>query len=203
MKLIADSLDCQRGGRTVFQNLSFTVTTGQLLLLRGRNGAGKTSLLRIIAGLGVEPHAALRLEGGHEDLSIAQQCHFIAHQNAIKPSLSVTENLAFWTGFSGGGNVRTALATFALEDLAPFSAALLSAGQKRRLALARLAAVPRPIWLLDEPTVGLDTASIKRLGTLMTGHLASGGMIVATTHVDIGITADQTLDFDTLQQEAA
>jgi heme exporter protein A len=203
MKLIADNLDCERGGRTVFQHLSFSAASGQLLLLKGRNGAGKTSLVRIIAGLGADPRSALRLEGGHDDLTIPQQCHFIAHQNAIKPSLTVAENLAFWTGFSGGGDVTGALAEFALDDLAPFSAALLSAGQKRRLALARLAAVPRPIWLLDEPTVGLDAASIKRLGRLMTGHLATGGLILATTHVDIGITPSQVFDFDTLGQEAA
>ncbi len=202
MELIAKDITCERGGRTVFEHLSFATAAGQLLVLKGRNGAGKTSLLRLIAGLAEQAAGDLTLNGGHPELSLAQHCHFVAHQEAIKPALTVAENLAFWSGFYGGGDIVSALGVFDLERLAPFSAALLSAGQKRRLALSRLALVHRPVWLLDEPTVGLDTASTATLGTLMTGHLQTGGLIVATTHIDIGIAPDQVFDFDSREAAA-
>jgi heme exporter protein A len=197
MELIANNLACERGGRTVFEGLSLSLTSGQLLVLRGRNGAGKTTLLRLIAGLGTIAGGELTLDGGHDELTIGQQCHFIAHQDAAKPALSVEENLQFWSGFLGGGDMATALAAFDLSHLAPFSAALLSAGQKRRLALSRLALIARPLWLLDEPSVGLDHASGDRLCTAMRNHLEHGGLIIATTHVDLGIEPDLVFDFDT------
>ena len=202
MKLTGDKLACQRGGRLVFEEVSFSVAAGELLILKGRNGAGKTSLLRVIAGLNGNVDGQLTLQGGHGDLTIAQQCHFIAHQDAVKPALSVSENLAFWSGFSGGGDVPAALAAFDLTDLAPFSATLLSAGQKRRLALSRLVSVARPLWLLDEPTVGLDAASVKNVNQIMSAHLHAGGLIIATTHIDIGIKPARVFDFDTHEVEA-
>lgn len=198
MWLIGEKLVCERGGRQVFAGLDFVVGAGELLVLKGPNGAGKTSLLRMIAGLNEPVSGRLELEGGHAELTIGQHCHFIAHQDALKPALTVAENLAFWGDFLGGGEVEGALSAFNLAPLAHFQAALLSAGQKRRLALSRLALIPRPIWLLDEPTVGLDQGSQERLVTLITGHLAHGGLIIAATHVEIGAKPHRLLDFATL-----
>ena len=161
MELTANDLTCERGGRIVFRNVSLALSRGQLMQLTGPNGSGKSSLLRLIAGLN-EPQAGRCAEGGEADLTIGQQAHYIAHQEAVKTALTVQENLAFWRDFLGGGDVDEALAAFDLARLSSYPAGLLSAGQKRRLALARLVLVPRVLWLLDEPTVGLDTASLAR-----------------------------------------
>jgi len=197
MKLSGENLACQRGGRTVFSNLSFAVSGGEMLILRGPNGAGKTSLLRLIAGLAPAAAGKLVLSGGEEALPPGQQCHYIAHQNASKPQLTVMENLRFWSSFHGGSDERVydAVEAMALEELTGYAAGLLSAGQKRRLALARLVLVERPIWLLDEPTVGLDVASVERLRVLMEAHLAQGGMIIATTHIDLGMAGARVFEF--------
>ncbi|MFZ5673918.1 MAG: heme ABC exporter ATP-binding protein CcmA [Pseudomonadota bacterium] len=193
VELKADSLACQRGGRTVFTDVNFTLSSGQLLELRGPNGAGKSSLLRLIAGLGEAVSGRITLTGGSGDLSIGQQAHYAAHQEAIKSPLTVAENLDFWAGFLGGGDKAAALAAFDLEALADYPAALLSAGQKRRLSLARLALVPRLLWLLDEPTVGLDANSLGRLTRLLRSHLTGGGLAVVATHAPLDLTADATL----------
>lgn len=189
MELKADNLACERGGRLVFEGIKFSLRAGELMELTGPNGSGKSSLLRLIAGLGEPSNGAIHLDGGHAELSIGQQCHYIAHQDAIKPALTVLENLKFWQGYLGGGVCERAIAAFALERLTDHPAQLLSAGQKRRLALARLALAPRLIWLLDEPTVGLDSASQARLFALITSHLNSGGMAIAATHVALAIPA--------------
>lgn len=194
MELTADNLTCERGGRTVFTGVRFSVSKGQLMQLTGPNGSGKSSLLRLIAGLNESTSGTLRLEGGHPELSIGQQAHYIAHQEAVKTALTVHENLDFWRGFLGGGDVDDALAGFDLLRFSSFQAGLLSAGQKRRLALARLALVPRLLWLLDEPTVGLDSASLARLVTVMSAHLGKGGMIIAATHVPLGREPDLRLE---------
>ena len=179
----------------MFSDLDFSVAAGGMLILRGPNGAGKTSLLRVIAGLNDVVDGDLQLEGGIKGEPVSGNCQFIAHQDAFKPALTVFENLQFWSDYFGGGDVQLALEAFSLEALASFSAGLLSAGQKRRLALGRLAMIERPIWLLDEPTVGLDAASVKQLQTLMAKHLAGGGMIIATTHIDLGMKDAKVLDF--------
>lgn len=195
MKLVAENLTCERGERVVFRGIDFSVAAGEMLILKGPNGAGKTSLLRLIAGL-VEPsEGRLELEGGHADLSIGQQCHLVAHQNAVKPTLTVRENLEFWSGFLGGGKVDEALETFNLTALESYATALLSAGQLRRLTLSRLLVIPRVLWLLDEPTVGLDTNSTDSLRKTMQGQLDRGGMIIATTHIDLGMKQARTFDF--------
>lgn len=196
MRLTVSNLACVRAGRTVFSQLSFELAGGHALCLRGANGAGKTSLLRLLAGL-IEPAAgSIDLTGRHADLSIGQHAHFIAHANAVKPALTVAENLVFWRDYLGGGDVDEALAAFALAPLAGFAARLLSAGQTRRLALSRLALAPRALWLLDEPTVGLDAGSLERLAQVMRAHLANGGLIVAATHVDVGLDDAEVFDFD-------
>ena len=191
--LQANALACQRGGRAVFSDVSFALSAGQLLELRGPNGSGKSSLLRLIAGLGEPTAGAIALEGGSPELSIGQQAHYAAHQEAIKSPLTVEENLEFWGDFLGGGDIAAALAAFNLADLAQYPAALLSAGQKRRLSLSRLALVPRPIWLLDEPTLGLDQASLERLMQLLRGHLSGGGLAIIATHTALAVAADATL----------
>jgi heme exporter protein A len=194
MRLIGEQLACQRGDRTVFAGLGFELGQGGLLVLTGPNGSGKTSLLRMIAGL-IEPAAGrLTLHGGPPELSIGQQCHLVAHQDALKPALTALENLAFWGDFLGHGDVAAALAAFDLEALCGLQAGLLSAGQKRRLALSRLALTPRSLWLLDEPTVGLDQASQHRLSALMEAHLDRGGLMIVATHVGIGLEASQSID---------
>ncbi len=156
--------------------------------MTGRNGAGKSSLLRMIAGLVRIAAGQLILEGGDPDIPIAEQAHYLGHQDAMKPSLTVDENLQFWTGFLGASrNAKSALEAVDLAPLADLPAAYLSAGQRRRLSIARLVAVPRPIWLLDEPTSSLDTPSQARLAELMRDHLHAGGMIIAATHGAIGL----------------
>jgi heme exporter protein A len=188
MQLSAANLACERGGRLVFRALSFTVAGGEALLVTGRNGAGKSSLLRMIAGLVRLAAGSLTLEGGEPDAEIGEQAHYLGHLDALKPSLTVAENLQFWTQFLGGsGDIEPALDAVDLAPLADLPAAYLSAGQRRRLSIARLAAVKRPLWLLDEPTSALDAASQKRLSGLMRGHLAGGGIIVAATHGAIGL----------------
>lgn len=188
MRLTACDLACTRGGRRVFDGLSFSVNAGEALLVTGRNGAGKSSLLRMLAGLVRVAGGSLTLDGGDSQRTIGEQAHYVGHQDALKPSLSVQENLAFWGRYLGGVTAtEEALAAFDLDDLSDLPAAYLSAGQRRRLSLARLAAAPRPIWLLDEPTSALDAASQARLAELMRRHLSGGGLIVAATHAPIGL----------------
>jgi heme exporter protein A len=189
MQLKAEELSCNRGGREVFRGLSFSLSSGEAMVVTGRNGAGKSSLLRMLAGLVRIPAGRLALEGGEADIPLAEHTHYIGHQDAMKPSLSVEENLQFWTKFLGGGgqSIEPALAALNLAPLARLPAVYLSAGQRRRLSIARLVAVQRPIWLLDEPTSALDVPSQKNLGELMRGHLAGGGMIIAAAHGPIGL----------------
>jgi heme exporter protein A len=187
LTLRGDDLVCRRGGREVFSGLRFAVSSGQALAVTGRNGAGKSSLLRMIAGLLRIEGGTLTLSGGDAERSIGEQAHYLGHQDAHKPSLSVAENLEFWRAWLGGGECGAALKAVGLDTLATLPAAYLSAGQKRRLSLARLVAIPRPIWLLDEPSSALDASAQTMLLSLMRSHLDDGGMIIAATHSDIGI----------------
>ena len=153
------------------------------LLVTGPNGAGKSSLLRLVAGLVQPAQGRLALDGGDPELTIGEQSHYLGHQDALKSSLSVRENLAFWAEFLGNTGpkvkVDAALAAVGLAELAGLPALYLSAGQRRRLSLARLIAIPRPIWLLDEPTSALDAAAQSSLADLMRAHLAGGGLLLA------------------------
>jgi heme exporter protein A len=201
IRLSAHDLGCVRGGREVFEGLNFTVASGEALAVTGRNGAGKTTLLRLIAGLLELAHGRLELTGGAPEATIAEQAHYLGHRDALKPALSVLENLQFWYAFLGGkdasiASALTALEAVALDGLAGLPAAYLSAGQRRRLAIARLIAAPRPIWLLDEPTAALDTASQARLAELMQSHLAGGGIIVAATHGPLGLDGVRELQIE-------
>lgn len=188
MQLRADELTCNRGGREVFRGLSFNLSGTEAMVVSGRNGAGKSSLLRMIAGLVRIAAGRITLDGGAADTPIAEQTHYLGHQDALKPSLSVAENLRFWSEFLGARrDIQSALDAVDLVGLADLPAGYLSAGQRRRLSIARLVAVPRPIWLLDEPTSALDAPSQKRLAELMRTHLTGGGMIVAAAHGPIGL----------------
>jgi heme exporter protein A len=206
MRLSASDLMCIRGGRQVFRNLSFALDAGAALVVTGPNGAGKSSLLRVIAGLIRPSQGRLTLEGGDPELTIGEQSHYLGHQDALKPALSVRENLDFWAEFFGAGEASpkelSALATVGLDGLARLPAAYLSAGQRRRLSLARMVAVARPIWLLDEPTSALDAAAQAMLVDLMRAHRAGGGLILAATHGPIGLEGAQELKLGTINSRA-
>jgi heme exporter protein A len=192
--LAAVDLACVRADRAVFRDLQFAVHGGEILAVTGPNGAGKSSLLRLIAGLLPPAQGRLTLDGGHGELSIGEQAHYVGHQDAHKPSLTVGENLAFWNDVLGGANgVGMALARVGLAALAQLPALYLSAGQRRRLSLARLLVKQRPIWLLDEPGSALDAAGQAMLADMMRTHLADGGIIVAAIHAPIELAAAQEL----------
>jgi heme exporter protein A len=171
--LAANKISCRRGGKLLFHGLSFRLTPGEAILVSGPNGAGKTSLLRQIAGLLALEGGEFSLEGKAGDVPLPELCHYVGHANAIKTVASVNENLTFWHDFLGGGPVSLQRAPdmFGLGSLSCLPAGLLSAGQKRKLALSRLLAAPRPIWLLDEPSVSLDAPSAKVLERLIADHL--------------------------------
>jgi len=189
-RLFGRDVRCVRGGREVFAGLAFEAAAGEALAVTGHNGAGKTSLLRLIAGLLQPAGGTIEIEGGEPELTVPEQAHYLGHRDALKPALSVTENLSFWADFLGGSTARPVLdclAAVGLAHAADLPAAYLSAGQRRRLSLARLLAVRRLLWLLDEPTAALDVAGQAMFAGLMREHLASGGLIVAATHGPLGI----------------
>lgn len=186
MRLIASDISCSRGGRVLYDRLSFSLEGGGLLLLTGPNGAGKTSLLRQIAGLLPLDRGAISFPGGDR----AEEIHFVGHGAAIRETLTVAENLAFWRDLYGRteGTLESALERLQLAPLAALPARVLSAGQKRRLALARLVAIRRKLWLLDEPDTALDAAGRTTLAALIAAHRAGGGMIVIASHGTLAVT---------------
>ena len=192
--LEARKLTCVRGGRRLFSSLSFKVESGHALILRGPNGSGKTSLLRIIAGFLTPQEGHLRWRGveGKAALNTLQEnIHLIGHLTALKPVLSVAENVSIWATLHGSNDQTTeALHAMGLAELAELPVHFLSEGQKRRTALARLIAFQKPIWLLDEPLAGLDAASADRLTEVITGHLSNDGIAVIATHQPLQLDAE-------------
>jgi heme exporter protein A len=182
------NLAVARGGVTVLQGLGFAVAPGQALILRGPNGSGKTTLLRTLAGL--QPPVS-----GTIDLP-ADAIAYAAHADGLKSTLTVAENLAFWAAIYGGPAIDRAVAALDLSGLTRRRAGELSAGQKRRLGLARLLVTGRPLWLLDEPTVSLDVASVALFAGVVRQHLAGGGAAIVATHVDLGLPEAPILDLD-------
>jgi heme exporter protein A len=193
MRLSGCGVRCVRGGREVFSGLAFEAASGEALAVTGANGSGKTSLLRMIAGVLAIAGGSIGLEGGEAEMTLPEQAHYVGHRDALKPALSVLENLAFWRDFLGGEafDARESLAAVGLDHAAHLPAAYLSAGQRRRLSIARLLAVRRRIWLLDEPTNALDAAGQSMFAGLMGEHLARGGLIIAATHAPLGVPAKE------------
>jgi heme exporter protein A len=191
MRLLGSGVRCVRGGREVFAGLDFETSSGEALAVTGRNGSGKTSLLRLIAGLLAMSGGSIGLEGGEDELTLPEQAHYLGHRDALKPALSVEENLAFWRDFLGGkaSDPHAALAAVGLDHAMHLPAAYLSAGQRRRLSIARLLVVRRQVWLLDEPTNALDAAGQSMFTSLMETHLTRGGLIIAATHAPLGLPA--------------
>ena len=193
MQLSGRGIRCVRGGREVFSGLDFVISSGEALAVTGANGSGKTSLLRMIAGLLALSGGSIDLEGCEGELTLAEQAHYLGHRDAMKPALSVLENLSFWRDFLGGeiSDVEQSLATVGIGHAAHLPAAYLSAGQRRRLSIARLIAVRRPIWLLDEPTSALDAAGQTLFAAVMRDHLARGGLVIAATHAPLGVDSKE------------
>jgi heme exporter protein A len=186
MQIAVEHLGVARGGVTVLQGLTFRVAPGQALILRGPNGSGKTTLLRTLAGL--QPPVAGTINLPPEATAYG------AHADGLKSTLTVRENLAFWAAIHGTANIDAAMTGMDVANLAHRRAAELSAGQKRRLGLARLLVTGRPVWLLDEPTVSLDVASVALFAGVVRQHLAGGGLAIIATHVDLGLPEAAVLD---------
>lgn len=198
-------LVCVRGERVVFARLSFTLSPGEALVLLGPNGSGKSSLLRLMAGLLAPAAGALYREGlpvRDDPEAHGAAVRYVGHLDAVKPVLSVAENLLFWAvlygvkGAAAEAAVAAALDRLGLARLSPVPGKLLSAGQKRRVNLARLLVAPSDLWLLDEPTTALDKASIRTLETLLSEHRARGGMVAVSTHTDIALENARNLHLD-------
>ena len=199
--LKVEAVTLERGGRVVIDNLSFNVSAGDALVLTGSNGAGKTTVIRALAGFLTPTSGTIHLVGAADDQELPSLCHYVGHRDATKAKLTVAENVAFWAAYLGGpanATARTestdaALDAFGLADLAAVPAGYLSAGQKRRLGLARLLSAPRPFWLLDEPTTALDAEHQRAFAVLIEQHRATGGMVIAATHMDLGLANARSL----------
>lgn len=192
MDLTLDTLACRRAGRLIFRDLAFRLAAGQAAALRGPNGVGKSTLLRQLAGLIPVAEGDARLDGvslARDRQGFQERVAYAGHLDAVKPALSIGENLALWAGIHGKGAARAgaALDRFGLGAIAARPAAQCSAGQKRRLGLARLLVMDRPLWLLDEPTVSLDSDAAALVADLVREHLAAGGLALIATHVDLGL----------------
>jgi heme exporter protein A len=192
MRVTATDLTAVRGGRTVFAGLSFTLGAGETLVVTGPNGAGKSTLLRLVAGLLAPVAGSIAIEpapGGGFDASL----HYLGHLDGLKTALSVRQNLEFWRALWHGKPVAPALEAVGLVNLADLPVGVLSAGQRRRVALARLLLAERPLWLLDEPATALDAAGEATLGRVIAAHLAAGGLAMVATHGDLPLVPTATL----------
>lgn len=189
MRLVAENLGGERGGNLLFSAVSASLGCGQALIITGPNGAGKSTLLRIIAGLLPANDGAVWLESGTAQETVAEHSHYLSTLNAMKPSLSVYENLKFWADFNGEPlmDIDEALETVGLFNIDHLPYGCLSTGQKRRVTIATLLCSHRPLWLLDEPSSGLDTQAQSMFAGVMRDHLQKGGMIVAVTHIALGL----------------
>ena len=197
MRLIAENLSGERGGEAVFADIGFDLAAGDSLTVTGPNGSGKSTLLRVIAGLLPLAQGNVRFEGGGEEWpTVGSASHYLGHQNAMKTALTIAENLRFWQDFSGSPHlaVGEALEMVGLGGLGHLPFGTLSTGQRRRAAIGKLLVSYRPVWLLDEPTAGLDKASEAQFAALMQAHLEDGGIIVAATHVALGLRGANTLE---------
>jgi len=194
LTLEAHDLTCIRGHRVLFRGLGFSVAAGQTLSLEGPNGAGKTSLLRILAGFMAPETGTIRLKTNSGEVAESeergQEVGWLGHKDAVKPQLTVREQLVFAAALYGGGDIDGAMAEFGIAPLAELPGQYLSAGQKRRLAFARLKLSARPLWLLDEPLAALDTAGKALAAMTITTHCAAGGIVIAATHDPLGVSCE-------------
>ena len=181
MTVTVTDLSVARGGIPVLEGVSFVLEPGQAIVLRGPNGIGKTTLLRTLTGL--QPALSGQIDGTEDRIAYA------GHADGIKLTLTVAENLTFWAQVFGAGSIAPALRGFDLETLGDRPAGSLSAGQKRRLGLARMLVTDRPVWIFDEPTVSLDTAAVGLFANAVRAHLGQGGSALMATHIDLGIEA--------------
>lgn len=188
LQLTVENLRCDRGGRRIFDNVSFGLSDGQALVVTGRNGAGKSTLLAILSGR-LKPTGGKISLSGVSDRTLPECLHLIGHKEALKTAMTARENLEFAASLLGDARLSAedALEHVGLSHAAEMPVAYLSAGQKRRVALARLLVAHRPLWLLDEPTSALDIASQQVLFELLNGHIRSGGMVIAATHQELPI----------------
>ena len=207
MRLSAWDLTIERGGRRLFAGLSFVADQGVGLIVTGPNGAGKSSLLRALCGFLPLEAGGFALEGGDAERTVGEQAHYLGHADGVKGALTAGENLAFAAAMLGGRSSREAqrdaLARVGLAHVIDFPARLLSAGQRRRVALARLLIADRPLWLLDEPATALDAAAQAALAAIMQGRLRDGGIIVAAAHAPLGLDGAQELRLRAVEGAAA
>ncbi|MHC5306409.1 heme ABC exporter ATP-binding protein CcmA [Bartonella sp. LJL80] len=195
MQLTAIDLSARRGDEILFHRLGFTLHTGQLMTITGPNGIGKSTLLRIVAGFLDPDEGRVVIEESGLEFPVSAACHYLGGLNAMKPHLTVQENLAFWTAFEGSPKMTPPEALGAVElsgiDHLPFG--VLSTGQKRRVAIARLLLSSQPIWLLDEPTSGLDRQASGIFSRILQNHLLQDGMAIAATHLPLGVEEDSNI----------
>jgi len=200
MKLIAAHIAVIRGEDLILEDVSFSVASSEALIVRGENGSGKSTLLRAIAGLLPLEAGTFSIEDAESEFggaSHVELCHYLGHENAMKPAMSVGENLSFWQEFAGQPHMEIdeAMDMVGLDGLQDVPFAHLSTGQRRRISIARLLVSYRPIWLLDEPTAGLDAASEKQFAELMKAHLEDDGIVIAATHIPLGLENTKELVF--------
>ncbi len=203
MTLVVENLSCIRQERIIFHDVNFSLQPHKALWVKGRNGAGKSSLLRIVAQLLKAAHGQVLWQGkstSEEPDPFFKSFEYIGHQDALKSSLTPRENLNFWAQYRGTGAVNDAIQSLELLEIADYPVRNLSAGQKKRSNLARLIACPAPLWILDEPISSLDIHYIDLFRNLLQDHLSNGGMALLATHQDLNIAGIDILDLDALQE---
>lgn len=197
MRLVASGLAGERGGEIIFSGVDISLGEGEGIVITGPNGSGKSTMLRVIAGLLEPAEGEVRLDDPPYDFpTLESALHYLGHQNAMKPALSVRENLEFWQSFHGHAHlpIPEALEMVGLETIGHLPFGYLSTGQRRRIAIAKLLVSYRPVWLLDEPTAGLDKASERQFAALMEAHMDDGGLIIAATHIPLGLENVRSFD---------
>lgn len=200
ISLVVEGLSAKRGEDLIFHDISFLLAAGQALVVTGANGSGKSTLLRVLAGLLGAESGSVRLDGMSSDIGHPRElCHYLGHRNAMKRELTVEENLSFWKSFMGdstggyGTGVEEATEALGLGGISHLPFGYLSAGQQRRMAMAKLLVAHRPIWLLDEPTAALDASADRLFAALVSRHLGAGGIVVAATHQPLGVESVREL----------